>query len=159
MKKLPGFTLVEIIIVMGIMALLLGLVVINLTSPIHRVSLTSAVNLLTADIEQQQIKAMSGNNAGASIASPSGILFNQYSYVVFTGQSYRSSDPNNFTVKLDPGLKFTSSLPGNTLKFASVSGEVVGFSLGNDTVTLSRTDLTESKVIKFNSYGIITSVN
>lgn len=157
MKK--GFTLVELMVVMFIVASLLAIVYIDVLSSQRKATVTSDSTQLIADIKSQQLKAMGGQNGGVAMASPSGIAFSGNTYTLYTGAKYQSSDPNNFSINLDTNLQLISSFSGNVLTFASGSGEVADFSSGSDTITIVNSFSQDKKVIKLNRYGVITALN
>lgn len=154
-----GFTLVELIVVIGILATLLTFVTLDVLGSQRKASITSSANLLISDLATQQLKAMAGANGGASVASPSGIFFGNHSYTLFSGVTYRSTDPNNFVVNLDSNIEIISSFSGSLINFASGSGEIAGFVPGYDTIVLENTFSRDKKTIKLNRLGVVTSIN
>ncbi len=93
-----GFTLPELLIVMGVLAILTTLATVNLLRPQHQASTVAAVNILMADIRQQQLKTMLGNTEGS----------------------------NNFNVTLEPPFQVLTTFPNNQIVFQAGSGEVAG---------------------------------
>ena len=93
-----GFTLPELLIVMGVLAILTTLATVNLLRPQHQASTVAAVNILMADIRQQQLKTMLGDTEGF----------------------------NNFSVTLEPPFQVSTTFPNNQIVFQAGSGEVAG---------------------------------
>jgi len=155
-----GITLIELIIVMSVVVILLTFVTIDILGSQRKASVTSSSILLVTDLRAQQLKAMVGENGGASIASPSGIYFSGgSSYTLFSGVTYKPADVNNFTINLDSNIQLISSFSGSVIYFASGSGEISGFTLGSDTLTLKNSFSGDKKTIKLNRYGVVTNVN
>lgn len=153
MRTAKGFTLVEVVVVMGLLSVLTGLAVINLLGSQREVVVDASSNTLIADLRTQQIKAMMGDDSGGSAAQPYGILFEANSYTLFAGASYSASDPNNFEVTTD-GLTIDSTLPSDTVIFAKGSGEVTGFNVAQNTVTFTNS-AGETTVLSINRYGVV----
>ena len=152
-RMTSGFSLVELILVMSIMATLIGLITINLAGIQQRASLTSIVQNLISDIRQQQIKAMIGDTEGRPTASAYGIHIDSNQYVLFNGTSYDALDPSNFKVSLPSNMQFIS--PGSNIIFSRVSGDISAAA----SIQLQDTTNSNTKTIQINKYGVITSVN
>lgn len=151
-----GFTLVELILVMGIFAVLVSFASINLLRPQSGFSLDTAVTTLAADLKEQQLKAMAGDSDGQPTARPFGVYFESSHYILFRGETYSSTDPSNFTVNLGDNLNIVSvSFPSAQVVFTRRSGEVINPPFPDGTVTL-RTTLGEEKTLTINRYGVIT---
>ncbi|MEK9201506.1 MAG: prepilin-type N-terminal cleavage/methylation domain-containing protein, partial [Patescibacteria group bacterium] len=86
-KRQSGYTLIELVIVMGIIVLLFGFTTINLGGVARVTSVNETVDLLTADIRGQQTKAMTGSGDGTS-GSSYGIYFQTDQYTLFRGTTY-----------------------------------------------------------------------
>lgn len=150
-----GFTLTELMVVLGIMAALLSLVTINLLKPQVTTSTTGAVNSLVADLRQQQIKAMMGEGA-PGVASASGVFFDSTSYTLFSGDSYSPNDVNNYRVDLATNMEFSDvTLPGSSVIFALLSGEIVGFTQGATSVKIGHDASADKKTVELNKYGVV----
>lgn len=153
-----GFTLVELLVVMGMFAILASLGSITILNSQNRATSSSTIDSLITDIRQQQLKAMVGDRTVNNTAT-TGVYFQPGSYTLFQAASYSPNDPGNFVVTLPSVLQFmTINLHGSAIVFAPVSGAIVGYSPTNNTVTLGNTSAGEQKVITFNKYGVITNV-
>jgi len=147
-----AFALVEMLTVMGIIAILFSLSVPQLFRLRDRNSLQSATTTMISFIRQQQLNAMN---------SPTlyGIHLGQSSYTRFTGSTYSFSNPTNNTTALDYPIEITDvHIPSSTLIFASGSGELVGYSEANNYFTLGDGVNNEHHTIQFNSLGVPTTV-
>lgn len=152
MKK--GFTLVEMIVIMGVMTVLIGLVGISILGTQQRTSSRSSVTLIVSDLRGAQMAAMSGEATKSA-----GVYFSTNSYVVFKGDNFQTEDSDNLTVEL-PGEVHLSdiNLPGSQVVFATGSGKVANFSANENSFVLE-TKAGEKKVFTINQYGSITSIN
>jgi prepilin-type N-terminal cleavage/methylation domain-containing protein len=119
MKTQRGFTLIEMIVVMTIVALLLGFTTINLMRSQQTASLTSAIEMLVADLRQQQLKSMVGDTEGRAASDSYGIHFDANRYVLFHG-TYVDSESTNFVINLASNMQFNS--PGFDIIFSKLSG-------------------------------------
>lgn len=155
-----GFVLIELIVVFGMMAVLIGMTVLNVFGSKQKASLTGVVDTLVADLRNQQTKAMSGVTQSGVGQSGYGIRFAANQYTLFNGTTYTSSDPTNVVITLDPRITFSSiQLPNNNVIFASKSGEFIGYSAASSALTAQQIDTHETQTIHFDHYGIITSIN
>jgi prepilin-type N-terminal cleavage/methylation domain-containing protein len=153
MRTQRGFTLIELMLVLSIIGILLGFVSINLVRSQQAASMTSAEEMLVADLRQQQLKSMIGDTEGRADADQYGIYFKSNQYVFFHG-TY-STDPANFTINLDGNLQFES--PETYVAFKKVSGEIVSGSVSS--VVLRDITNGNTKTITVNNYGVVTQVN
>jgi prepilin-type N-terminal cleavage/methylation domain-containing protein len=155
-----GYTLVELLIVVGVMSILFGTVLFHLTQTSRRVTLSGMGESLIADIKLQQTNAMSKDALGGVSPQGYGIHFEGDRYIMFRGSTYSASDPTNITTTLDPHVRIeTITFPNNNLIFAPLSGEVIGFASASSSITLREADGSETNTISLNSYGVITSAH
>jgi len=155
---MKGFSLIEYLLVMAIFAILAGLITINLVNTHHRVSLDTSVNTLLADLHEQQLKAMTGDTEGRMTTDPYGIVFGTNSYTLFHG-TYSPSASDNFTVSLGQQIQFgTVTFPSSQIIFLKGSGEISGFSNGQNTITVEDTTDSNQKTITINRYGVVTGI-
>lgn len=158
-KRQSGYTLIELVIVMGIIVLLFGFTTINLGGVARLTSASEAVDLLTADIRSQQTKAMTGSGDGTS-GSSYGIYFQTDRYTLFRGTTYSSQNSTNFTVKLDQNLNFINdTFPNATLVFLQSSGEISGYTADSATITIKNTTGNGQKTIRVNQLGTVDQIN
>jgi prepilin-type N-terminal cleavage/methylation domain-containing protein len=155
MKKDGGFTLVELMIVIGIILILFGLSWINFTSLPSRATLQTDSVALINDLRSQQMLAMTGDTGvGGTQSDYYGIHFETTTYTLFKGDTYTPGASGNFTIDLgNANLSFTGvSFSGNVIIFTKGSGEMASgqFSI---TDALSGT----VKTTKLNKYGATTN--
>lgn len=149
-NKIRGFTVIELIVVLGMAATLTGLITINLLTSQRLATLNSTITVLESDLRQQQLKSMSGDIADESTPTDHGIHFETDKYVLFP-KDYISGTGNTFVVNLDGNISITT--PGEII-FSQGSGETKVGSL--DTVTL-QDSFNNQKSLTINSLGVIIS--
>lgn len=155
--KKNGFTLIELILVIGIFTILITLVTVNMLRPQTTTPVNQAVSVLIADIKQQQLKSMLGDTGGTETAQSFGVYFGIDKYILFKGSSYSPADPDNFTVELGEGLQFTDvTLPSDQVVFLRRSGEVSGYSTELDSLTITHTQGGVGETLITNRYGVLT---
>jgi len=152
MRTQRGFTLIELIVVMSIIGILLGLTSINLARSQQTASLTSAGEMLIADLRQQQLKSMIGDTEGRPASDSYGIHFDPNKYVLFHGTTYSSSDTSNFVINLDSNMQFNNS--NVDIIFSKLSGEIVT----DTTIDLQDNTNSNLKRIHLNAFGTVTQV-
>ena len=152
--KQKGFTLIELIIAIGIFTVITSLATINLLNAQHIASIDSTVTTLIADLKQQQIKAMTGDTEGRGTTSQYGVHFDANKYVLFHG-SYNAADNSNFVVNLEGTLNFTDITGNGDIIFSQGSGE----SSGLNPIILKDSLTNKQKTMTTNVYGVVASVN
>ncbi len=162
-KNLLAFTVVELLVVMGILATILSLSSVNLITFYNKNTLGTAVDVLISDMRQQQLQAMVGDSEGSGTNNAYGIYFQPTSYTLFKGTVYSSSDPLNFKVKLNDDLQFSNlmfrtHLGNSQVVFSSVSGETMDYDPNYNYVTLKNIQTSDTKTIQLNKYGTVVSV-
>ena len=101
-----AFTLIELVLVIGIITILLSFVYFNLFSSQHRVILDSTIDVLINDLRNQQNKAMTGNTENRTTYDAYGIYFQSDKYILFHGPNFSSGDPANYVSNLNEGTAF-----------------------------------------------------
>ncbi len=154
-KVQAGFSFVELILVIGIFATLVGLATISLVNVQHQSSLSATVNAFIADLKSQQMKAMMGDTEGSGNVSDYGVRFGTTSYTLFRG-IYGTT---NFIITLPSTIHVSESFVNtDDIIFQTGSGEIAGLT-GFGTITFSDTSDGSQKVITINKYGVITNIN
>ncbi len=155
-----GFTLVELVVILGISSILFGFVGFNLVRFQGTTSSNANKNTIISDLKSQQLKAMLGNTEGRSSNDSYGIYFLSDQYVLFHGTSYSPSDTTNFAIMLPEDIRIQSTtFPDNTVIFSKLSGEIPGFIDGENTITVRAININQDTIITLNRYGVITDVN
>lgn len=153
-----GLTLIELLIVMGIIAILMTVVTVSTLQPQRQADSTETVAVLTSDLRTAQLQAMLGD-ATLGSPSPRGIYFEPFRYVLFSGSVYNSSDPANFAVDLPPGFTFSEiGFPSSLIIFSRGSGEISNFTLDSYNLVLLDTQDGKTSTITINRYGTVLQV-
>lgn len=152
-RQSSGFTLVELLVVITIVAVLFVLSTINLGTSQSTASVATVASTLLADLKNQQILAMSGDSGSTTSQQPHGVYLQASNYTLFADPTYASSDPNNYTVPVSP-VQLQTTFPSNQVVFSKGNGEVSGFTGGSNTITISGAGLT--KTITINRFGAIS---
>ena len=152
-KKNSGYSLTELIVVIGVLGILFGLINISLTGFYRRPVQRGINNVLTADIRSQQLKAMTGDSNGG-VNDSYGIYFSQNSYTLFKGSSYSPSESSNFIINLTEGMSFTNiTFPASTIVFQKGNGEVVNWVSGESSVSIADSETGITTLVRINRYG------
>lgn len=152
-----GYTIIELLIVMGIFAIFFGFASLNLLGVRSKTSLATTTDVLVSDLRSQQVKSMTGDTGGGPQNINYGIYFTPNSYILFKG-TYNPVDTTNFTVDVDEAI-ITTTLAGSIITFNKGSGEIVGFDPNANSIRLTSNISTSSKIITLNRFGVITGVN
>lgn len=142
-----GFTLVELLVSIGILVIIFAIVSINI-SPIPSNTLQNAsLDTLVSDIRSQQTLAM-------TTGSPHGIHFESGNYTLFSGATYTQGSVGNFVINLDSGIVLTNlTFPNSTVVFLAGSGDISGYIPNQDSFTLGSTVTNKFTLVKINKYG------
>lgn len=154
-----GITMVEILIVTGIIVLLFTISTISLLNIRVSSSSSASTDVLISDIKAQQIKALAGDTEGRGVPDNYGVKIQNDKYTLFHGLIYSASDNTNFDVPVETGYQLSTTFPNTTILFASKSGEIANFVSGQDSITLTNTSTGRTKTIQLNKYGTIISSN
>jgi prepilin-type N-terminal cleavage/methylation domain-containing protein len=151
-----GFTIIELIVGMGVFLTLIAVAVVNLTRLPSSSAQSSGYDLLVADIKSQQTEAMVGALNGGIIHEDYGIYFGDRNYTLFKGDTYNPLDSFNFVVNLDPNISVINiTFQNNVLVFEKGSGEVKSYSLGQNSLEVKNDQANEVKLLRINKYGTI----
>jgi hypothetical protein len=146
--------MVETLLVVGIFTILVGLSSIGLSRLIPNTISRSSETTLLADLRQQQLKAQTGVEGAAH-----GVAFGSGEYVLFEGSTYNPSEPSNTVVALEEELTLSSTLPGNVVVFAALSGEPTGIGPFQDQVILTNNATNTIYTLEINELGVPLEVD
>lgn len=147
-----GFTLLELLLVMGITAVLLSLVTVSLIRPQTQATTDSVVLLLTSDLRQQQQKAMNGVRE-TSGSSSYGVYIQPHQYTLFQGSTYQAGNSTNLVIPLQTSTTLATTFAGSQIIFLPISGEVANFVSSNNSITIT-TGGGVVQTIQLNQYGV-----
>jgi hypothetical protein len=150
----------EVAVVVALLSMLFGLVWLNILGSKEHASQNATIDVLLSDIRAQQLRAMLGDTGGRVTSDSYGIRFNTTSYTLFHGPTFVPADPSNQTISLGDQEYFKSvSFPSNQVIFASISGQIVGFSQNASSFILSNASLSTQKNIQLNKLGSVYAIN
>jgi len=152
-----GFTLVEVLICVIIIAILFALSSISLGQPQSNVTVASATNQLLSDLRAEQLLAMAGDQGTTTSQQPHGIYVQSTSYTLFSTSTYSAGDSNNFVVTPSNGITFTTTLPSTQVVFSKGSGDVSGFVNGSNTISVVGATGGVNKTITIGRFGALSS--
>lgn len=155
MTSQKGFTLIELMVTIGIFGILIGISTISLSNIQRTSSLSSEVNRLIPDLKEQQVKAMSGDTENSGVVSDYGIHFDSASYTLFRS-TYVAGNADNFVISLSPNITVNTSLTGGEMVFQKGSGEVAA---GASTVVFTDTTTGRTQTVTINKLGVVTGVD
>ncbi|HEV7454476.1 MAG TPA: prepilin-type N-terminal cleavage/methylation domain-containing protein [Candidatus Saccharimonadales bacterium] len=149
-----GFTLVEIMITIAIIATLAALTLVNLGKPQVTASQNSTVDTLVADLKSQQLLAIAGDSGGSPSQQPQGVYIQAGQYTLFAGPNFDSQDANNFSITASQDTTFSTTFPGSKVVFTTGNGEVQNFSGTTNAITVHHSG--DTKTITINRLGAVT---
>lgn len=148
-----GFTLIELIVVVGMLATLTGLSYLTLFGRIQKTDVTSIMVSLVADLRSQQVRAGSGEQVNGN--GSYGVHIDNAQYVLFSG-SYIANDPANTAIPVS-GAQVSTTFPGSNVIFTPGSGEIPGFSSSANAITVTSIEGGSTRTIRLNRYGVVTN--
>ncbi len=151
MRLARGFTLPELVVVMGIFILLLSIGIMGLAPNFSHAEVNAGSDLLLADVKSQQAKAMAGETSLGGANTPHGIYTGADYYTLFSGV-FDPNSPANITTTLPTGTTLASTFPSNIILFVPGSGEIDNFQSGQNSLTLTSAGYTD--LLEFNQYGV-----
>ena len=150
-----GFTLVEMMVVLGIFLMVFTLSNVSLSGLIAKHSTQEFAEVFVSEARRQQMRAISGELSPEGNTSY-GIKYNSNSYVLFSG-TFVDGSANNYVVDLPPDLQFTNvTFPNSQLAFEKLSGEVINFATESASVTILNTTTNQATQLDINQLGVIT---
>lgn len=102
MKKLRGFTIIEIILVVVILSSTLGFGLLYYQNSQIRADVNTQADILVSYLRLAQSNAESGRNAFNSIHLESG------SFTTFIGDTYTSGSQSNYTINLPSTIRINT---------------------------------------------------
>ena len=150
-----GFTLIEIIIVMGVILVLLTVSTMNLSNVQRDSQLQAAVNTFIADMREQQIKAMAGDTENTASGSDYGLRLETTQYTTYRG----TYGTGNFLIELPETIQMTNNIVTNDLIFEQGSGDILSPITPYTTVTFTDTTDGSSTTLDINRYGVVENTN
>lgn len=143
---------------MGIMAILLSFSSLSFFNTRTRTVLSTSFDTFITDIKNQQTQAMVGDTEGRGVPDAYGVYIQPAGYTLFHGTIYNPADTTNIPFDVADGFELSTTFPESKIVFATSSGEVLNFTLGQNAVTITETASGQQKVLQLNKLGAITSI-
>lgn len=154
--KNKGFSLIETLLVVSLMAILFGLGTIVYSSVIGRDQLGAEAQKLSALIFEARTKTINGFSLGTVTAFNFGIYFGDNFYVLFPGLTYNPNETRNQRFSLSPGVIFkTVAFTDRVLIFEKINGQVGNFDPEKNYVVLSDSKSNREKRISISRLGVV----
>ncbi len=127
---MKGFTLIEVIISIAIIAVLSGIVVNSFQTAKLKKQQQGIVQSIVSYLEKQKSDAQAGKDG-----SNYGVRFNSVDFVMFKGNSYATTTESNIIVAIDPQFTLSETITNsqNIIFFSKLNGD----SNENATITIS----------------------
>lgn len=151
-----GFTLVDLLLVMGLAVILFSFSALSLLRVQNKPSLDAAVTKLVADLKATQSQAMVGDSGSAGASTTWGVYIEAHRYTLFRGASYSAGNTSNLVVDLGSTMAIGTTFSGNSIIFVRRSGEITGFNASANRITVTNSASGDTKTITINRYGVIT---
>lgn len=149
-----GFTLIELIVVLGMLATLSGLSYLTLFGRIQQTDVANTMTGLVADLRSQQVRAMNGEQTNG--AGSYGVHLDTDHYVLFSGSAYSANDPGNTTFPAR-GAQLSTTFAGGNVVFSPGNGEIIGFVSNGNAMTVASTEGGAIKTVRLNRYGVVAN--
>lgn len=146
-RKPNGFTLVELLFTITLLAILFGMVVMGFQDYARYQQYNQGVNSVAVVLNQARVNARSAVDDSAH-----GVKFGAGSITRFTGDTYVALDPNNVVVSYSEVI-FTPELTGGTDEI--VFERLTGLPSATGTVLVSGVQYPASSTITISETGII----
>jgi len=154
-----AFTLIELIISIGMIAILFSFSSLNHLSLQRKTTLSEQTKTISSDLRAQQIKAMTGDTGGSGTVSDYGVYLGSNAYTLFKGSTYNPADPGNYQISLPPTLTLMDiTFINSQIVFQKGSGEILNFSNIANTFGVNDSALNGSKTFILNALGVITQI-
>jgi type II secretory pathway pseudopilin PulG len=155
MKKRSGFTIIEVLIIVGLFMILVGIGTINTSRTAQTVSLQSVYDEVVAAVGAQQLYAMTGRAASSGTNTSYGVRFEPDQYILFAG-SYVAGDSANVVTQLPPNMSFsTIDVPSQVVIYATESGQIQGYDSNQATVVLTDQTTGKARTLHWNTLGVL----
>lgn len=107
--RLRGFSFIELMVVIAVVALLATVAVVSLSAMQERLLLNSARSNVAFHLEEMRAKAVAGSGGVSH-----GVNFSRDRYVQFQGGSYSAIDSQNSVHVIDDRLEIVTDIIGNS---------------------------------------------
>lgn len=157
LQKQKGFTLVETLVVLGLVTILFGLGARSFSAIEKEDRLQAWADEVEATLSLARAQAISGASLSDSQSLPFGVYFSQTEFILFPGETYPPQDSRNFKKELPQSLYFsTIDLPaGENIVFQKITGEVINFDPNHHQLILQEKNSQRKRIISINQVGVV----
>lgn len=152
-----GFTLIEMMVVLGVLGTLIAFSSVNLVKYQTTNLLQTTLSTVAADIQNQRLKSMNGDTQGRVTTDAYGVYIQSSSYTLFRGASYVAETSGNVTIPMASPMVLSTTFPSNQFVYSKGTGEIASFDSARNTITVRNATTNEQIVLTFNRYGTIIS--
>lgn len=154
MKERAGFTLVELIMVLGIVAIIFSISLIGLSVFGPGDDLEGFYEVFITNLKQQQVYALTGQTSGQGNNGDYGIYIDDNKYVLFKGEGYDEENSSNFEIGSDDFL-LSTTFPQSTIMFTKDGGVINDYTAGSNTISFEHLHDNKRIVVSLGEYGTI----
>ncbi len=154
-----GYTMIEVALVISLTAALITVATTNIATVQHANYLALSKDKLIADLKEQQLKAMVGDTEGRATHDHYSIRIEQSRYIMFHGTVYNANDSSNIIITASSPIQLTTTFANTQVVFSGVTGEIMSYVNGQNTITLTNTSSGQQNVLTLNRYGVVVSTN
>ncbi len=131
---MKGFTLLEVIFSLAIIAILTGMVTTSFRTAQIKKEQQGIVQSITASLEKQKSDSQTGKDG-----SNYGVRFATSSYMTFKGTAYASTSASNIVTTLDSNFQISETITNSTnvIYFSKLTGGA------NETATITVSHITD----------------
>ncbi|MBN1262896.1 MAG: prepilin-type N-terminal cleavage/methylation domain-containing protein [Candidatus Pacebacteria bacterium] len=156
-KKEAGLTLIEIIVVIGVLSVLFGLGTVVMSGFARQDRIEAEAKKITACLFQARVKTLAGYSYGQPTALNFGVHFESARYTLFGGIGFNPDNPLNQKFDLAPELAINDiSLSSDDCVFEKITGQVRNFDPVNNYFILTDRRGNQKRKISINKLGVVT---
>lgn len=156
-----GFTLMEVLLVIGLLAMIFGLTAFSGMDSYHGSSFRNERDGMIGALQRARNQATNSiclGGAGCTGSLPHGVHFTNTEYTIFQGNAYNAADPLNDVIDINAPIQM--SLGGFTdVIFSQFSGDASTVPSGTPSLTLTDSITGRNSVITIGGFGQITWTN
>ncbi len=152
-----GFTLIEMMVVLGVLGTLIAFSSVNLVGYQGKNLLQTTLSTVVGDIQNQRLKSLNGDTQGQVTTNSYGVYIQSSSYTLFRGTTYVAGASGNIVIPVAAPMTLSTTFPSSQFVYSKGTGEIASFNSAQNTITVRNSTTNEQIVITFNRYGTIIS--
>lgn len=154
---MKGFTLLEIIITLGIATILLGIPFFYYWGTLRTDMLLGITREVISKVYESKTDTIAGKSLDGQNATSFGVHFEQGYYVKFAGTSYNPTASTNEQSDLPPGIIFSQiSLPQGNIMFAPLTGNVSNYNQTLNTLVIYDQNTQRIRTLTLSKAGAVS---